>query len=235
MAKLILSENGTIIEYFPLGEEGLVVGRAHDCEVRLEHRGVSGHHAKFYWDGSQVFIEDMASTNGTQVNNSLIKRQELKTGDQITIGIYRIEFLNDAEAEDNFEKTIVLRPGQRLPTAGKLPVPPQEAAAAAAVLPPPNASLRILSGRQAGQEVSLIKAVTTVGKPGVQVIAIYRQPNGYTIAYVPTDGDQGLAPKINGKLISKEPQRLRDNDVIELGGVNLGFFCEDVVTAGVSI
>ena len=87
----------------------------------------------------------------------------------------------------------------------------------------PEAKLQVLSGTFAGRELQLTKALTTLGRPGVQVAAITRRPEGFYIVHVESSGDQGR-PLVNGRPIGEEARKLDDNDVIELAGVKMGLF-----------
>ena len=44
--------------------------------------------------------------------------------------------------------------------------------------------LQVLSGDNSGKELLLNKALTTLGKPGVQVAVITKRPHGYFITHV---------------------------------------------------
>ena len=81
----------------------------------------------------------------------------------------------------------------------------------------------MLSGAFAGRELELTKALTTLGRPGVQVAAITRRAEGYFIVHVDS-GKDGDFPLVNGAAIGPQARRLRDNDVIQLAGVKMGFF-----------
>jgi pSer/pThr/pTyr-binding forkhead associated (FHA) protein len=87
----------------------------------------------------------------------------------------------------------------------------------------PLAKLQVLSGTFAGRELELTKALTTLGRPGVQVAAITRRAEGYFIVHVESGKDEGL-PLVNGTAIGPQARRLQDNDVIQLAGVKMGFF-----------
>lgn len=116
----------------------------------------------------------------------------------------------------------------------------QHASAAAAVAgtvekqaaPPPAATprpgqalgaIQIISGSNAGKELELVKPLTTLGKPGVQVAVLTRRPRGYFITHV--EGTN--YPVVNGKAISAAPHALNDHDLIELAGVKMEFFVKD--------
>jgi len=87
----------------------------------------------------------------------------------------------------------------------------------------PLAKLQVLSGAFAGRELELTKALTTLGRPGVQVAAITRRAEGYYIVHVES-GKDGDFPLVNGKPIGAQARRLNDNDVVQLAGVKMGFF-----------
>jgi hypothetical protein len=103
------------------------------------------------------------------------------------------------------------------PVAAPPPPPkPTPAPAAPAML----AALQILTGGNAGKEIELIKNLTTLGKPGVQVSVITRRPQGYFITHV----EGASFPVVNGKPLDAQARQLNDHDVIELAGVKMEFF-----------
>ena len=72
-----------------------------------------------------------------------------------------------------------------------------------------------------GRELELKKALTTLGRPGIQVAAITRRSEGYYMVHVEGNDD---FPMLNGESIGPKAAKLDDNDVIELAGVKMGFF-----------
>jgi hypothetical protein len=97
-------------------------------------------------------------------------------------------------------------------------IPAQPAPAAAPRQP--VGAIRLLSGANAGKELELLKPLTTLGKPGVQVAVFTRRPHGYFITHV--EGAQ--QPAVNGQSTGNAPHALKDHDVIELAGVKMEFF-----------
>ncbi|MGB5333759.1 MAG: FHA domain-containing protein [Woeseiaceae bacterium] len=87
----------------------------------------------------------------------------------------------------------------------------------------PLGKLQVLSGAFAGRELELTKALTTLGRPGVQVAAITRRAEGYYVVHVES-GKEGDYPLVNGEPIGSKARRLEDNDVVQLAGVKMGFF-----------
>ncbi len=117
------------------------------------------------------------------------------------------------------------------PVAAAKPEPPAHAATAAGIDPSnapaalPLAKLQVLSGAFAGRELELTKALTTLGRPGVQVAAITRRAEGYYVVHVES-GEEGDYPLVNGQPIGAQARKLTDNDVLQLAGVKMGFFAE---------
>lgn len=95
------------------------------------------------------------------------------------------------------------------------PKPAQPAAAGQ-----PLAAIQILSGPSAGKELELVKTLTTLGKPGVQVAVIARRPHGYFITHV----EGASFPVLNGRTLDAQPHPLSDHDIVELAGVKMEFF-----------
>lgn len=87
----------------------------------------------------------------------------------------------------------------------------------------PLAKLQVLSGAFAGRELELTKALTTLGRPGVQVAAITRRAEGYYVVHVESSEEDDY-PLVNGQPIGAQARKLADNDVLQLAGVKMGFF-----------
>lgn len=123
----------------------------------------------------------------------------------------------------------VVTPSQPAPPGGQAPAP-QQAKAAAPSQPAPagNASvpqqagavIQILTGPNAGKELELVKNLTTLGKPGVQVAVLTRRPHGHFITYV----EGATYPTVNGKLLDDQPHQLTEHDIIELAGIKMEFY-----------
>jgi predicted component of type VI protein secretion system len=254
MARLVLSLDGQTLAEYNMTKERYTVGRLPDNDVRIDNAAVSGHHSLIINILNDSFLEDLNSTNGTYVNGKLIKKHALQHDDVITVGHHQLRFLEDQADEmpdDEFQKTMVIEPRgaaeQEIVKAAKA----ADAAArsksnaetaggasekrasaggargldASAGKPAslPLAKLQVLSGTFAGRELELSKALTTLGRPGIQVAAISRRSDGYFIVHVES-GKENFYPLVNGTSIGATARQLKDNDVIELAGVKMGFF-----------
>jgi len=230
MARLILSLDGTVLAEYNMNKERYTIGRLPDNDIRIDNPAVSGHHSLIINILNDSFLEDLNSTNGTYVNGKLIKKHALQHGDVITAGHHQLRFVEDDEAQqDEFEKTMVIQPSARPVERVRAAVSEAGAAAegrrtlgngAPAIK---KAKLQVLSGAFAGRELELTKALTTLGRPGVQVAAITRRAEGYYIVHVDAEGEDNF-PLVNGAPIGAQARKLSDNDVIQLAGVKMGFF-----------
>jgi hypothetical protein len=71
---------------FPLGVGSTVIGRGDQTHLRLLDVGMSRRHARLDYDGTQVVLTDLGSTNGTTVNGQRISAVALNAGDLIQLG-----------------------------------------------------------------------------------------------------------------------------------------------------
>jgi len=239
MARLVLSLDGQSLAEYNMSKERYTVGRLPDNDIRIDNAAVSGHHALIINILNDSFLEDLNSTNGTYVNGKLIKKHALTHGDVITIGHHHLRFVDsqvESSEQDEFERTLVIQPGQvneaRLKAATESAAPAPAAAQAPAAetrtaaekgAPARPAKLQVLSGQFAGRELELAKTLTTLGRPGVQVAAISRRADGYYVVHVESS-KPGDFPLVNGQPIGPQARRLQDNDVLTLAGVKMGFF-----------
>ena len=76
----------------PIDRDTMVIGRLQGSEVEIEDPGASRRHAEIRKDGTEFFLVDLGSTNGTLVNDSPVSEKVLQDGDRITIGRTVIEF-----------------------------------------------------------------------------------------------------------------------------------------------
>jgi hypothetical protein len=105
--------------------------------------------------------------------------------------------------------------------SGKFVVPPAAPAAQpAAAQIQKSAAVQILNGPNAGKELELVKSLTTLGKPGVQVAVLARRPHGFFITHV----EGAKFPLVNGESTGEHPHQLNDHDIIELAGVKMEFY-----------
>lgn len=240
MAKLVLSLNGVVQGEYPLNKERISLGRKPDNDIQVDNLAVSGKHALIITILDDSFLEDLGSTNGTYVNGKLIKKHALRDGDVVGIGKHELKYVNEHATVDDedFEKTMIIRPGSA--SAAVAAAKAAEDAGAAAeevkdttgggtpVVAPaasgmPLGRLQVLNGPIAGKELELTKALITLGKPGVQIAVISRRPQGYFLTHIEGDGQNNNYPVVNGNPIGPQAYTMQSGDIIELAGIKMEF------------
>jgi pSer/pThr/pTyr-binding forkhead associated (FHA) protein len=264
--------DGLVLKEIALTKERTTIGRKPHNDIQIDNLAVSGEHAVIVTILNDSFLEDLGSTNGTLVNGQPIKKHFLQNNDVVELGKYKLKYISDhtrTAAPQDFEKTMVLRPGavpkpdaprpstsQAVPTMGasqptptmgtSQSMPTGAAPSASQPVRPVSASqgmptmgtsqpmsasqplaaggkvaaIQILSGSNAGKEMEITKALTTLGKPGVQVAVITKRPQGFFITHV----EGANFPILNGKLLDAQAHPLNDHDIVELAGVKMEFF-----------
>jgi serine phosphatase RsbU (regulator of sigma subunit) len=82
-----------------LTESHLVIGRVPGVQVLLDHHTVSRRHAEMFCDPfGRWWIRDLASTNGTTVNDEIVSERVLSPSDRVGIGDYTLTFHLDPPA-----------------------------------------------------------------------------------------------------------------------------------------
>lgn len=71
----------------PLTDHKFLIGREEDCHLRPNSENVSRYHCVFTVDEFSVRLRDLGSTNGTILNDEVLKGQVvLKAGDRVQVG-----------------------------------------------------------------------------------------------------------------------------------------------------
>jgi FHA domain len=108
-ARVVVSLEGAIVAEVELEKSVTVVGRHPACDVWIDHPAISGRHMLFRLVNRTVYIEDLASTNGTKVNGIATGHQVVHHLDLIEVGKHKLHFFDDsllAGAVGDLENTI---------------------------------------------------------------------------------------------------------------------------------
>jgi pSer/pThr/pTyr-binding forkhead associated (FHA) protein len=91
-----------------------VIGRREDCDLRLDHKGVSKMHCVLVRADGMLLLRDLGSTNGTRVNGRRVRRAALMANDEIRIAgaSFRIAVTSAGVPPLPHEHTQELAPGE---------------------------------------------------------------------------------------------------------------------------
>ncbi len=85
---------------FTLAKQRTVVGRRDKCDLRIPLSSVSREHCEITIQDDVATLRDLGSTNGTLLNDDRIQKQNLKAGDEITIGPVVFTVVIDGQPAD---------------------------------------------------------------------------------------------------------------------------------------
>src|SRR5271167_1469598 len=237
MAKLSLMFENKLVKEVPIGARPVCIGRSPDNDLPVDNLAVSTHHARVYYEGGRLVVEDLDSLNGTFVNDLRVERATLHDGDSIWIGKHHIKVDASGDTAIAFDsgrkasaprinETMVLDTKVRRDMLQQAAALGERSQFAAGRLKVPT--IIVLSGKVDQKEYLLTNKLTVIGKSPMATIRlrgwfkpkmaaqINQRDDGY---YLGTGDKQ---PSVNGAPITG-PVRLNDGDLIEVSGVRLNF------------
>jgi pSer/pThr/pTyr-binding forkhead associated (FHA) protein len=226
-----------LMKEVPIGGRAITIGRSPDNDLPVDNLAVSNHHARVYYEGSRLVVEDLDSLNGTFVNDLRVERATLHDGDSIWIGKHHIKVDATADtalpfdagrktAAPKINETMVLDTKARRDMLQQAAALGERSQFSPARLKMPT--LVVLSGRVDHKEYVLTNKLTVIGsspmatvhlrgwfKPKVAA-QINQRDDGYYL------GTGSKIPSVNGEPI-QGPVRLNNGDLIEVGGIRMNF------------
>ncbi len=208
MSKLVIYKDDAVLSEIQLDDRKLVIGRDSDSDITLSDQSVSRRHAAISRVFNEYFIEDFGSTNGTLLNSRAVTKHILKNGDHLQIGNFDIRYEGDkdssAEAEEDLERTVVLRPKKKK----------QPKVEVSATISPKVATLHFFRGPDKGNSKVINRSLYTIGQPGGEVAAIARRPQGFYLLRITNSSH----PKINNEEVEGgSGVQLNEGDLVEVG------------------
>jgi pSer/pThr/pTyr-binding forkhead associated (FHA) protein len=91
-ALVIRAGGGRAGESFAVDGERMTIGRRPDSAIFLDDITVSRDHALLVRRGSDWYLDDCGSLNGTYVNRERIDSRRLEDGDELQVGKYKLTF-----------------------------------------------------------------------------------------------------------------------------------------------
>lgn len=237
MAKLSLMFDEKLVKEVPVGGRPVSIGRSPDNDLPVDNLAVSNYHARVYFEGGRLVVEDLDSLNGTFVNDLRIERATLHDGDSIWIGKHHIKVDATGEAPVSWDsgrktnaprinETMVLDTKERRNLMQQAAAMGERVQFASGRLKVPT--LVILSGKTDQKEYMLTNKLTVIGKSAMATVrlkgwfkpAMAAQINQRDDGFYVGPGDK--VPVVNGVPIPG-PVRLNDGDIVEVAGVRLNF------------
>ncbi len=93
MQKFYLTLNRKTLQEFELKESKILIGRSALCDLTVNSRFVSKHHALLVRTEDAMHLLDLNSTNGTFINSCRIQSTELRHEDVISLGNHGIKLI----------------------------------------------------------------------------------------------------------------------------------------------
>jgi FHA domain len=90
---VIRAGGGRVGETFTLEGDRLGIGRRPESDIFLDDVTVSRDHAVLVRRGSDYWLDDCGSLNGTYVNRQRVESHRLQDGDELQIGKYKLSYL----------------------------------------------------------------------------------------------------------------------------------------------
>jgi pSer/pThr/pTyr-binding forkhead associated (FHA) protein len=237
MAKLSLMFEDKLVKEVPIGNRPISIGRSPDNDLPVDNPAVSNHHAKVYYEGARLVVEDLDSLNGTFVNDLRVERAMLHDGDKIWVGKHHIKVDATADsvipwdagrkaAAPKINETMVLDTKARRDMLQQAAAMGERSQFSPGRMKMPT--LVILSGRVDQKEYVLTNKLTVIGKSPMATIRIRgwfkpqvaaqinQRDDGYYL------GTGSKIPAVNGTPI-QGPVRLNDGDLLEVCGLRMNF------------
>jgi pSer/pThr/pTyr-binding forkhead associated (FHA) protein len=241
MAKLSLMFESKLVKEVPIGNRPVSIGRSPDNDIPVDNLAVSTYHARVYYEGGRLVVEDLDSLNGTFVNDLRIERATLHDGDSIWIGKHSIKVDTSADtaipwdsgrkaAAPKINETMVLDTKVRREMLQQAAAMGERSQFSPGRLKMPT--LVVLSGKVNQKEYVLTNKLTVIGKSPMASVRLRgwfkpkmaAQINQRDDGYYLGTGDR--VPTVNGTPISGTV-RLNDGDLIEVCGVRLNFIIRE--------
>ncbi|MFU8877883.1 MAG: FHA domain-containing protein [Wenzhouxiangellaceae bacterium] len=94
---MLVLEQDSGPQRFPLEEDRVTIGRSHVCDLCVDEPSISSEHARLVRTDGVWRVVNLLSTNGVYVNGEKTFSCQLHDGDEIRLGRTRLMFHNSAE------------------------------------------------------------------------------------------------------------------------------------------
>jgi len=95
MGLLVVKKGPNAGSRFAVNDNRTTIGRHPDSDIFLDDVTVSRRHAEIEQVGHTFTVSDVGSLNGTYLNRERIEHAELRSGDELQVGKFRLVFLHE--------------------------------------------------------------------------------------------------------------------------------------------
>lgn len=210
MSKLTLSFKGKVLKIYPVLKGRMTLGSDPGCTIHIDSLALQPEHAEINSANNESTIRDLNTDEGTFIGQTKLEGMHpLKDGEVIRVGKHTLAYSFSEDITN--EADIVTE--QRVE---------QEAAEQIEVQEKTQGWLQVMNGSSLGKTMSLNKAMTNLGKPGISTAVITKRDNGYFISHL--EGKHPLL--INNKELADKGHQLVDGDTIQIGNIKMQFYFE---------
>ena len=212
MSKLTLSFKGKVLKVFPVLKGSMMLGSDPSCTIFIDSLALQPEHAQIDTQHNESVIRDLNSEDGTFIGQTKLEGlYPLKDGDVIRLGKHTLTYsfsedINISNETDAISESLVR----------------EEAPIQMEAQEKTQGWLQIMNGPNLGKTMSLNKAMTNIGKPGVSTAVITRRHDGYFISQL--EGNHPLL--IKNKELGDKSLQLTDGDTIQIGNIKMQFYLE---------
>jgi len=241
-ARIVVSLEGNIVKEVQLTKPVTVVGRHPACDIVIDAAYVSARHMLFRVVDRTIYVEDLASTNGTVVNGVAASHQVVRHLDLVEVGLHKLHVFDESmlrNAVSNLESTVITEYertmladetlSSTLPPARAPSVNGEDELARTRLIPAydgsapleqtrpgvkaPPLALRVVSGDGRGKVIALDKPNTMIGTAGTDTALVVRRGGRLLIARL---GGQSVL-RLNRRELGPGTHPIEEKDQIQVG------------------
>ncbi|MBK8092858.1 MAG: FHA domain-containing protein [Verrucomicrobiaceae bacterium] len=142
MAALVIYSEDDSIQTYRIENDLTTIGRHPESDIVLDSASASGRHASIKKSGSNCFVNDLGSSNGTRVNGADVEEALLRNGDRVSFGdVQCLYYTGEPPSSAELKKAVA--PATAVPVpANNAPLPAPTVMAAEKPSELPRASAR---------------------------------------------------------------------------------------------
>jgi predicted component of type VI protein secretion system len=211
LSKLTLSFKGKVLKVFPVLKGSMTLGSDPSCTIYIDSLAIQPQHAEISTVNNESAIRDLNTEEGTFIGQTKIDGlTPIKDGDVIRVGKHTLAYTYSEDIVTSENEAFA----EELPTEE----PPIKMEAQEKT----QGWLQIMNGSNLGKTMSLNKAMTNLGKPGVSTAVITKRHDGYFISQL--EGNHPLL--IKDEELGDRSLQLMDGDTIQIGNIKMQFYLE---------